>query len=125
LSIKEAAQKKREQVTQEVVIDGETYTVRKITDSTTLLNIQQEIKAQSGRSFEIEGKQVELNDLEIGPLLYLREALVDEEATLKDLILLSRHCGAECMEAGLTVMEMTGIMPENQEKTIPIEAKND
>ena len=115
--------------TAEVRIGEETFTVRAITDPTRILEIQQEAQARTKMPVTIEDQVIKLNPVEAGYYMWLAHGIVsDDEITYVDVVAVSRKTGLDCITAGLKVMELSGIVPDNMEDLeggIAVEAKND
>jgi hypothetical protein len=127
LSFKALATAAREEKTAEVKIGGEAFTVKAVLDPTIILSIEEEAKARAKlKPMDIDGQPVKPKPEEIKLYLYLAAGLVSKEKVeYVDVVRVSRTTGLQCIEAGMKVMQLSGLAPETPESDIATDAKND
>ena len=119
-----------------VKIGDQECTVRGLFDPSLILKLTTEAEAfkshQAGNHLKHDGKPIHLHENEITAYLFLREGLDDEEKpSFDDIVKISRKTGLDCLNAGLLVMELSGLVPEEakteagEENSVAVEAKND
>lgn len=113
--------------TAEVSIGGQSFTVKAILDPTKILRLQEEAQGRQKLSYKDDAdKPYRLNEHEVTAYLFLRDGLAEEEAvTFEEIVAISRKTSLDCLNAGMKVMELSGLIAENREQSVTDEAKND
>lgn len=104
--------------TSEVKIGDKTFIIQGITDPTTLLKIQREAEDREGKPVALKGNKKCKPDLrEVKAYLFLRDGLIVPEGKTRpsydDIVRISRKTIFECLNAGIEVMRLSGLVPEN------------